>query len=63
MNYQRLDRDLTVGLSLLLGTPAAYAIARFDFKGKKDIWFWFIDQIGLRAKALGRGSRISVNLM
>jgi len=33
---------MTVGLSLVLGTPAAYAIARFDFKGKKDIWFWFI---------------------
>jgi multiple sugar transport system permease protein len=33
---------MTVGFSLLLGTPAAYAIARFDFKGKKDIWFWFI---------------------
>ena len=33
---------MTVGLSLLLGTPAAYAIARFEFKGKKDIWFWFI---------------------
>ena len=32
----------TVGLSLVLGAPAAYAIARFDFKGKKDIWFWFI---------------------
>ena len=29
-------------LSLLLGTPAAYAIARFEFKGKKDLWFWFI---------------------
>ena len=26
----------------MLGTPAAYAIARFEFKGKKDIWFWFI---------------------
>jgi len=33
---------MTVGFSLLLGTPAAYAIARFEFKGKKDIWFWFI---------------------
>lgn len=32
----------TTALSLLLGTPAAYALARFDFKGKKDIWFWFI---------------------
>ena len=33
---------VTVVLSLVLGTPAAYAIARFEFKGKKDIWFWFI---------------------
>jgi multiple sugar transport system permease protein len=32
----------TTGLSLLLGTPAAYAIARFEFKGKRDLWFWFI---------------------
>ncbi len=33
---------VTVVLSLVLGTPAAYAIARFEFKGKEDIWFWFI---------------------
>jgi multiple sugar transport system permease protein len=32
----------TTALSLLLGTPAAYAIARFEFKGKRDLWFWFI---------------------
>ena len=32
----------TVGLSLVLGAPAAYTLARFDFKGKKDIWFWLI---------------------
>jgi multiple sugar transport system permease protein len=56
-NYQRavskFDVALSLGnslvvavtttlLSLLLGTPAAYAIARFEFKGKKDLWFWFI---------------------
>jgi multiple sugar transport system permease protein len=29
-------------LSLLLGTPAAYALARFEFRGKEDLWFWFI---------------------
>lgn len=29
-------------LAVLLGTPAAYALARFQFKGKKDLWFWFI---------------------
>ena len=33
---------VTVFISLVLGTPAAYAIARFEFKGKRDIWFWFI---------------------
>ena len=33
---------VTVVVSLVLGTPAAYAIARFEFKGKRDIWFWFI---------------------
>ena len=33
---------VTVLISLILGTPAAYAIARFEFKGKQDVWFWFI---------------------
>jgi len=32
----------TTALALLLGTPAAYALARFEFRGKKDLWFWFI---------------------
>ncbi len=32
----------TTAISLVLGAPAAYAIARFDFKGKRDLWFWFI---------------------
>ena len=32
----------TTAISLTLGAPAAYAIARFDFKGKRDLWFWFI---------------------
>jgi multiple sugar transport system permease protein len=32
----------TTGLSILLGTPAAYALARFNFRGKGDLWFWFI---------------------
>ncbi len=32
----------TTALALLLGTPAAYALARFEFKGKRDLWFWFI---------------------
>ncbi len=32
----------TTALSLLLGAPAAYALARFEFRGKADLWFWFI---------------------
>lgn len=32
----------TTAISLMLGAPAAYAIARFEFKGKRDLWFWFI---------------------
>ena len=32
----------TTFLAVLLGTPAAYAIARFEFRGKRDLWFWFI---------------------
>jgi len=32
----------TTMLAIALGLPAAYALARFDFRGKKDLWFWFI---------------------
>ena len=32
----------TTGLALVLGIPAAFALARFEFRGKKDLWFWFI---------------------
>lgn len=32
----------TTILAILLGAPAAYALARFDFRGKADLWFWFI---------------------
>jgi multiple sugar transport system permease protein len=32
----------TTGLAVLLGCPAAYALARFEFRGKTDLWFWFI---------------------
>ncbi|MCG8509430.1 MAG: carbohydrate ABC transporter permease [Rhodospirillales bacterium] len=31
-------------LALLLGTPAAYALARFDFRINKDITIWFLSQ-------------------
>ena len=32
----------TTALALMLGTPAAYALARYDFRLKNDLWFWFI---------------------
>ncbi|PLX33222.1 MAG: ABC transporter permease [Hyphomicrobiales bacterium] len=32
----------TTLLAVLLGLPAAFALARFEFRGKKDLWFWFI---------------------
>jgi multiple sugar transport system permease protein len=32
----------TTLLAIGLGLPAAYALARFEFRGKKDLWFWFI---------------------
>lgn len=32
----------TTALAVVLGTPAAYALARFEFRGKQDLWFWFI---------------------
>jgi multiple sugar transport system permease protein len=32
----------TTALAVGLGCPAAYALARFEFRGKRDLWFWFI---------------------
>lgn len=32
----------TTALAIALGLPAAYALARFEFRAKKDLWFWFI---------------------
>jgi multiple sugar transport system permease protein len=32
----------TTLLAIVLGAPAAYALARFEFRGKSDLWFWFI---------------------
>ena len=32
----------TTFLAILIGTPAAYALARYEFRGKRDLWFWFI---------------------
>lgn len=31
-----------VGIAILVGVPAAYALARFDFKGREDIAFTFL---------------------
>ncbi len=32
----------TTALAIVLGVPAGYAIARFRFRGRRDVWFWFI---------------------
>lgn len=32
----------TTALAIGLGCPAAYALARFEFGAKKELWFWFI---------------------
>ncbi|HSI42063.1 MAG TPA: carbohydrate ABC transporter permease [Xanthobacteraceae bacterium] len=32
----------TTFLAVLLGAPAAFALARYEFRGKSDLWFWFI---------------------
>lgn len=32
----------TTALAIILGTPAAYALARFEFRAKTELWFWFI---------------------
>jgi multiple sugar transport system permease protein len=31
-----------VVLGLLVSAPAAYGIARYQFKGRKEIWFWYV---------------------
>jgi multiple sugar transport system permease protein len=32
----------TTVLAVALGCPAAFALARFEFRAKRDLWFWFI---------------------
>ena len=32
----------STGLSVILAAPAAFALARYEFRGKADLWFWFI---------------------
>jgi multiple sugar transport system permease protein len=31
-----------VMLGLLVGAPAAYGIARYRFRGRRDVWFWYV---------------------
>ncbi len=32
----------SVLLGLLVGAPAAYGIARYRFRGRRDVWFWYV---------------------
>jgi multiple sugar transport system permease protein len=32
----------STSLALLIGAPAAYALSRWEWKGKRDLWFWII---------------------
>lgn len=32
----------TTALAVGLGAPAAYALARYEFRAKRELWFWFI---------------------
>lgn len=34
----------STGLTLLIGAPAAYGLARFDFKRRNDVAFWILSQ-------------------
>lgn len=29
-------------LGLMVGAPAAYGIARYNFRGRKQVWFWYV---------------------
>ncbi|WP_102224770.1 carbohydrate ABC transporter permease [Acidimangrovimonas sediminis] len=31
-----------VALGLVVGVPAAYGIARYSFRGRREIWFWYV---------------------
>jgi multiple sugar transport system permease protein len=31
-----------VALGLVVGAPAAYGIARYRFRGRQDVWFWYV---------------------
>ncbi len=32
----------SVALGLVVGAPAAYGIARYRFRGRQDVWFWYV---------------------
>ena len=32
----------SVALGLLVGAPAAYGLARYRFRGRRDVWFWYV---------------------
>lgn len=32
----------SVLLGLVVGAPAAYGLARFRFRGRRDLWFWYV---------------------
>ncbi|MFZ4848090.1 MAG: carbohydrate ABC transporter permease [Caldilinea sp.] len=32
----------STALAVIIGAPAAYVLARFNFRGKADLWFWII---------------------
>jgi len=34
--------SMSLGISLLLGLPAAYSFARFKFRGRQDLLFWML---------------------
>lgn len=31
-----------VALGIVVGAPAAYGIARYRFRGRRDVWFWYV---------------------
>ena len=37
-----LISSISTAIALVLGVPAAYVLARWDFKRKSDLWFWII---------------------
>ncbi|CDN92305.1 MULTISPECIES: carbohydrate ABC transporter permease [Agrobacterium tumefaciens complex] len=42
VGHSLLIASATTILAVILGAPAAFALARYEFRGKSDLWFWFI---------------------